>query len=111
MGICDEDAAEANRSRARWALIAMEAMGRETGQHGSAYSPEGLMVREEVLREVAGDLMANLFHLCRLNGVAPAAVVAAGAMHFLAEVAEEQPVVELGMPADQETPRGQSRSS
>ncbi|MBT2383847.1 hypothetical protein [Streptomyces sp. ISL-11] len=89
MSIYDDGAAGANEARARWALTAMEAMGRETGQTGESYFPGTLMVGAEVIREVAGDLMANLFHLARLNGVDPALIVAAGAMHFVEEIDEE----------------------
>ncbi|MCF3100992.1 hypothetical protein IPZ58_05305 [Streptomyces roseoverticillatus] len=89
MSIYDEGAAGANEARARWALVAMEAMGNETGQKGEAYFPGTLEVGEDVIREVAGDLMANLFHLARLNGVDPAKVVAAGALHYFEEVEEE----------------------
>ncbi|MEV0445708.1 hypothetical protein AB0I84_17670 [Streptomyces spectabilis] len=89
MSIYDDGAAEANKARAHWALNALEAFGQETGQKGDEYFTGTLTMTEDALREVAGDLLANIFHLARLNGVDPALLVASGAMHFTEEVEEE----------------------
>lgn len=89
MGIYDDGAAEANKTRAHWALSALEEFGRRTGQTGDFYFTGTLAMDEEAIREIAGDLLANIFHLARLNGMAPARIVASGAMHFFEEVEEE----------------------
>ncbi|MFF8464890.1 hypothetical protein ACF071_29605 [Streptomyces albidoflavus] len=82
-----DGAAEANRTRAHWALTALEAFGKETGQN---YIDGTLDVGDDVLRELGGDLLADLFHLARLNGCAPEIVIDAGLMHFEAELDEER---------------------
>ncbi len=84
--IYDDGPEEANRTRAHWALMALEAFGKETGQN---YFDGTLNVGEDELREVGGDLLADLFHLARINDVEPELLVAAGYMHYEAEVAEE----------------------
>ncbi|MFD8789287.1 hypothetical protein [Streptomyces vinaceus] len=90
MSIYDEGPMEANLTRAEWALSALEEFGRYTGQDEYFEDATGARnVGEDIMREVAGDLMANLFHLGRLNGVAPDTLIRAGLMHFTEEVAEE----------------------
>ncbi|MFF3672410.1 hypothetical protein ACFYYS_00340 [Streptomyces sp. NPDC002120] len=90
MSIYDEGPAEANQTRAEWALSALEEFGRHTGQDSYFGDVVGAGdVPDDVMREVAGDLFANLFHLGRLNGVAPETLIRAGLMHFTEEVAEE----------------------
>ncbi|MGW5336179.1 hypothetical protein [Streptomyces bauhiniae] len=80
-------AAEANRTRAHWALTALEAFGAETGQN---YTDGTLDVDEDVLRELGGDLLADLFHLAHLNDCTPELLINAGLMHFEAELDEER---------------------
>ncbi|MCX5426074.1 hypothetical protein [Streptomyces sp. NBC_00078] len=87
MSIYDDGPAEANRTRASWAVTALEAFGRQTGQN---YTDGTLNVDEEALREVSGDLLANLFHLARINGVDPEEITRAGYLHYEEEVAEEE---------------------
>ncbi|NGN68434.1 hypothetical protein G5C51_31625 [Streptomyces sp. A7024] len=88
MSIYDDGPAETNRTRAHWARIALEAFGSETGQ--GDYLDGTLTIDREALTEIGGDLVADLFHLARLNGCTPEALTAAGVMHFEAEVEEEQ---------------------
>ncbi|MEU7153816.1 hypothetical protein AB0B15_38250 [Streptomyces sp. NPDC045456] len=83
----DQSPQEANRTRAHWALVALEAFGNETGQN---YFDGTLSVDEAELREVAGDLLADLFHLARINDVLPEVITGAAYLHFEAEVAEEE---------------------
>ncbi|MFE6165817.1 hypothetical protein ACFQ7F_43735 [Streptomyces sp. NPDC056486] len=87
MSIYDDGPAETNRTRASWAVSALEAFGGETGQD---YTDGTLNVDEEDLMEICGDLLANLFHLCRINGVDPEEITRRGHLHFEEEVAEEE---------------------
>ncbi|MCM1967769.1 hypothetical protein [Streptomyces sp. G1] len=89
MSIYDDGAAGANVARANWALTALKSFGEETGQKGDEYFPGSLAMEEWALKEIAGDLMANLFHLARLNGIDPRSLIEAGATHFTEEVEEE----------------------
>ncbi|MFI1568904.1 hypothetical protein ACH4ZX_38825 [Streptomyces sp. NPDC020490] len=79
--------AEANKTRAFWALAALEAFGLKTGQN---YSDGTLDMGEDALGEIAGDLLANVFHLARFNSVDPDSIVRSGYLHFEAEVEEER---------------------
>ncbi|MGN9821930.1 hypothetical protein ACTMUQ_42460 [Streptomyces sp. SD11] len=81
-----EGAAEANRTRAHGAVIALKAFGSTTGQN---YLDGTLNVDPDALRELGGDLLADLFHLARLNDCTPELIIDAGRMHFEAEVEEE----------------------
>ncbi|MGO4427022.1 hypothetical protein AB4Z54_52060 [Streptomyces sp. MCAF7] len=83
----EDGAAGANKTRAYWALAALEAFGRETGQR---YFDGTLDVNDDCLIEAGGDLLANLFHLARINGVEPEQISRAGYLHFEAEVQEEE---------------------
>ncbi|UFQ16447.1 MULTISPECIES: hypothetical protein [Streptomyces] len=96
MDIYADGAAGANQARAQWAMTALKAFGQETGQKGEEYFSDTLTMEEWALREVAGDLLANLFHLARLNGMDPRIILAAGAMHFTEEVEEEWAELEQG---------------
>lgn len=87
MSIYDQGPAEANRTRAHWALTALEAFGKETGQN---YFDGTLDVGDDALIEAGGDLLADLFHLARLNDVEPEQITHAGYLHFEAEVEEER---------------------
>ncbi|MFI6682536.1 hypothetical protein [Streptomyces sp. NPDC050485] len=87
MSIYDDGAAETNKTRAYWALAAMEAFGDHTGQR--EYFDGTLTIAPEVIREVAGDLVANIFHLARVNDLDPESIIAAAEMHFEEEVREE----------------------
>ncbi|MFF4952823.1 hypothetical protein [Streptomyces chattanoogensis] len=87
MSIYDEGAAEANKTRAYWALMALEAFGNQTGQH--EYLDGTLTIAPEVIREVAGDLLGNIFHLARMNDLEPESIIASAEMHFEEEVREE----------------------
>ncbi|MFJ4880724.1 hypothetical protein ACIP93_36685 [Streptomyces sp. NPDC088745] len=82
-----DGAAEANRTRAHWAVTALEAFGATTGQN---YLDGTLNVDGDILRELGGDLLADLFHLARLNDCTPELVIDAGLMHFEAELDEER---------------------
>lgn len=88
MSIYDEGPAEANHTRAQWALRALEAFGTATGQ--STDLSGTICLSEEFLSEIGGDLLADLFHLARLNGCKPEHLIAHGLFHFDAEVEEEQ---------------------
>jgi hypothetical protein len=83
----DDGPTAANRTRASWAVTALEAFGRQTGQN---YTDGTLNVDEEELREVSGDLLANLFHLARINGVDPEEITRTGYLHYEEEVTEEE---------------------
>lgn len=83
----EDGPAEANKTRAFWALTALEAFGQKTGQN---YSDGTLDMGEDALGEIAGDLLANLFHLARFNSLDPDAIVRSGYLHFEAEVDEER---------------------
>ncbi|MFD4020665.1 hypothetical protein [Streptomyces sindenensis] len=87
MSIYDEGPAEANRTRASWAATALKAFGRETGQN---YTDGTLNVDGDELREIGGDLLANLFHLARINDVDPDEITRSGYLHYEEEVAEEE---------------------
>ncbi|MEU5445818.1 hypothetical protein [Streptomyces griseofuscus] len=81
-------AVEDNTTRAHLAAIALEAFGKETGQN--YISPDGtLVVEKEILEEIGGDLLADLFHLVRRSGYTPDLVIEPGLRHFEAEVYEE----------------------
>ncbi|MEU6467497.1 hypothetical protein [Streptomyces sp. NPDC046976] len=83
------NAAEDNVTRAHLAAIALEAFGAETGQ--KYIDPDGtLQVEREILEEIGGDLLADLFHLVRRSGYTPDLVISAGLRHFEAEVEEEE---------------------
>ncbi|GHH56226.1 hypothetical protein [Streptomyces candidus] len=82
-----DGAAEANRTRAHWAVTALKAFGSETGQN---YLDGTLDVDGDILGELGGDLLADLLHLARLNGCAPEIIISAGLMHFAAELDEER---------------------
>jgi hypothetical protein len=88
MSLYDLDAAEQNQTRATWAATALEAFGTQTGQTGYFDAP--LSIDADLLREIAGDLLANLFHLARINGVEPGVITEAAFMHFEEEVREEE---------------------
>lgn len=88
MDIYSKGPAETNRIRAMWALAALRAFGLQTGQAVMLTGPMDAL-GEGVICEVAGDLLANLFHLARLNGVEPGAITSAARLHFDAEVQEE----------------------
>ncbi|MFF6852741.1 hypothetical protein [Streptomyces antimycoticus] len=83
----ENGAAEANKTRAYWALTALEAFGRKTGQN---YFDGTLNVDAEALGEVTGDLLADVFHLARLNHMDPEWITSAAYRHFEEEVKEEE---------------------
>ncbi|MFG2228060.1 hypothetical protein [Streptomyces sp. NPDC048644] len=87
MSIYEDGAAGSNKTRAYWALAALEAFGGHTGQR--EYFDGTLTIAPEIIREVAGDLVANLFHLARMNDMDPESIIAAAEMHFEEEVREE----------------------
>lgn len=87
MSIDDQSPEEANRTRAHWALCALEVFGALTGQN---YFDGTTSVDEDAFLEVGGDLLADLFHLARLNDLDPDVIVSAGYSHFNAEVKEEE---------------------
>ncbi|MGK5496415.1 hypothetical protein [Streptomyces sp. URMC 125] len=80
-------AADANLTRAHWALAGLEAFASRTGQasmlDGTANIPD------DIFMEIAGDFLADLFHLARLNGIDPDSLVGRAREHFEAEVSEE----------------------
>jgi hypothetical protein len=83
-----DDPAEDNRTRAHWALTAVEAFASETGQADALNGT--LNVPAEILLEIGGDLIADLYHLARLNEVDPADIEHQGRAHFETEVDEER---------------------
>ncbi|MEV6551720.1 hypothetical protein AB0M57_23820 [Streptomyces sp. NPDC051597] len=87
MSFYDDGAAAMNMTRASWALAALEAFGDQTGQR--EYFTGTLTVAPEIIHEVAGDLVANIFHLARMNGLDPESIIAAAEMHFEEEMREE----------------------
>lgn len=87
VSLYDDGAEEANRTRAHWALTALEAFGKQTGQN---YSDGTLNIPDDCLVELAGDLLADIFHLARLNDVAPEEITTSGYSHFEEEVREEE---------------------
>jgi hypothetical protein len=86
MNIYDDGAAAANRIRARWALAALATYGKHTRQN---YGFETLDIGYEVLGEVGGDLLCDLFHLARFNDMEPEELFHRGVDHFEYEVREE----------------------
>ncbi|MEU0074069.1 hypothetical protein ABZ027_31710 [Streptomyces sp. NPDC006332] len=84
-----DDPAEDNRTRAYWGLCALEAFARKTGQ-GDLLDGT-LNIPDDILMEVGGDLLCDLFHLARLNDVDPDQLTDRGRMHYDAEAAEEWP--------------------
>lgn len=90
MSLHDDGPAEANRTRARWALRALNAFGDTTGQSTLLSGAPDLSLSEDVLDEIGGDLLANLFHLARLNDHTPEQLISRGLFHFEAEVKKEQ---------------------
>ncbi|WP_069874711.1 hypothetical protein [Streptomyces malaysiensis] len=84
----ENGAAEANKTRAYWALTALKAFGRETGQDD--YFDGTLNVDAEALLEVSEDLLTAVFHLARLNHVDPEQITSAAYGHFEEEVKEEE---------------------
>lgn len=66
-----------NRDRANWALAALE-----TFRHG-------VHMKGEDTETVLGDLLADLMHLCRLDGHDFDAALRAAQEHFAAEIVEE----------------------
>lgn len=83
----DDGPTEANRTRARWALAGLEAFGEQTGQR---YGFETLDVGKGILGEVAGDFLADLFHLARFNDMEPDELIRRAVGLFQEEVAEEE---------------------
>lgn len=80
-------AAEENRDRAGWALTALEAYATATGR---ASMFDGTpTIPDDILCEVAGDLIGDLYHLARLNDVEPETIEERGHSCFLEEVDEE----------------------
>ncbi|WP_424214760.1 hypothetical protein ACN20G_23330 [Streptomyces sp. BI20] len=92
--LTDLSAEEQNETRAYWAAQACEAMGELTGQTGYFDGPT--LIHAELLTELAGDLIGNLFHLARMNGVEPETLIDFGMDHFKAEVREEEEEAESG---------------
>ncbi|MCY0919848.1 hypothetical protein OS965_17000 [Streptomyces sp. H27-G5] len=76
-----------NEDRASWAAIACQAMGARTGQAG--YFEGDWVIEPELLMEIGGDLIGNLFHLAVLNGCDPRQMLMNGAGHFMYELREE----------------------
>ncbi|MEH6373670.1 hypothetical protein V7793_04820 [Streptomyces sp. KLMMK] len=80
--------AEQNEARAEWAAKACEAFGEQTGQRDYFEGPA--QIAPDLLVEIGGDLLANLFHLAALNNLDPCALVRAGFLHFSEEYQEAQ---------------------
>lgn len=81
------DPIEDNRASARGTLTALQAFAAQTGR---AYMLDGtLSIQDDLLREVAEDLLCGLFHLARLNDVAPEDLAEQALSHYDAEVADE----------------------
>ncbi|MCG0066018.1 hypothetical protein L0F81_22420 [Streptomyces tricolor] len=81
------DPAEGNRAQAALAAHALQAFAQQTGQqlmgNGTLHMPEATFL------EVGGDLLADLLHLGRLNGVDPDVLINRGRAHYDAEAPTE----------------------
>ncbi|GAA4104835.1 hypothetical protein [Streptomyces hundungensis] len=86
MSLYDLSYAEQNETRAEWAAVACNAFGEHTGQRD--YFDGAAQIEPDLLREIGGDLVANLFHLAFLNGLDPRALIEAGVSHFQEELME-----------------------
>jgi hypothetical protein len=83
-----------NEDRRTWARAALDAFGEQTGQTGYDYSDA------EMLEEIAGDLICNLFHLADAAGLDPNKLIERGRFHYDDEVEDpEDDCDECGMPA------------
>jgi hypothetical protein len=69
-----------NIDRAGWALDALTVFGLKTF-HRHLY--------DEAAETVIGDLLGDLMHLCRMNGLDFDALIESGRLHFDAETAGE----------------------
>ena len=69
--------------KCKWASAALDAYGAHTGQNGYDYSDP------ELLAEIAGDLLADLFHLAAAADLAPEAISHNGWLHYSAEEHDE----------------------
>ncbi len=77
------DAGPDNEDRRRWARVALDAFGAETGQTDYDYrNPEHLI-------EIGGDLICNLLHLADQAGMDPEVLLEKGRDHHDEEVAEQ----------------------
>ena len=73
-----------NAARAAWAYAAVEAF-RDVCRGSPLDCEDGM-------QEAIGDLLANIMHLARQEGLDPEAMINTGRMHFEAEEAEESTV-------------------
>lgn len=89
MCIDDMTPVEANEQRAEWAVTALTAFGGETGQNYFGGFTTVASVGDDIIGEVAGDLIANLFHLAVANGVSPETLIDRAMGHFMEESMEE----------------------
>ncbi|MEU5143679.1 hypothetical protein [Streptomyces sp. NPDC021139] len=81
------DPIEDNRASARGALTALQAFA---AQNGQAYMLDGtLTIQDDLLSEVAEDLLCGLFHLARINDVDPEELTEQALSHYDTEVADE----------------------
>lgn len=87
MDIYADGAAAANNIRSEWAYRALIAYARETGQ---CHEPGWQEDPTEIVAEVAGDLIASIFHVARRLDIDPESLVSSGFGHFNEEVAEEE---------------------
>ena len=71
-----------NAMRAGWAAVAVEAF-RDVCVGDPLDSPDGM-------KDAIGDLIADLLHLARAEGIDPQAMLHNGRMHFEAEEEEEK---------------------
>ncbi len=72
-----------NEDRAGWAATALKAFAKETGQDKS-----GDLEHEPA--QIVGDLLCNLQHYCRANGIDFKTCLKNGTGNFKEEVAEEE---------------------
>lgn len=87
MDIYEDGPVWANKIRAGRALEALETFAEQTGQGLGPIS--SLAIGEDAVHEIAGDLIADLFHLARLNGATPETLISTALAHFEEEVEEE----------------------
>ncbi|MFD7257195.1 hypothetical protein [Streptomyces sp. NPDC059874] len=86
MDIYAGGAAAANDIRAGWALAGLFAYAKETGQDTEPGWQEDPTA---IVTEVAGDLIASVFHVARRLDIDPDSLVSSAYLHFTEEVAEE----------------------
>ena len=83
-GTCDRFTAKEpdNEDRAGWALVALNAYGKETRAVDQILIEDGAIGGRDLLEEVAGDLICDLMHLLAKHGLEPEEIMATGRYHY-----------------------------